>query len=601
MKFVGCNRDCFDGCSLIYDNGKLRGNEFHPFTKGFVCRKGSYLLESAQSPKRIRHALISQKGIFKKSSTDIAFDIIAKKIMQKKEIIRIDYAGTMGLLGRFFHQRVFNFLGAPNLLWDVCSNAGEDAIMQNYGIGYGKDISDMENADFVIVWGANPKNSSIHTYSILKKLQREGAEVIVIDPIKSETAKEFSHISVLPGGDVALALQIFILLKENGLDIPIDIETSFSSLSKISGILFDEVEKIVNKILFSNNPFIFIGYGFQREKNGGSAVRLISLIPYFTHKKKLFYYDRPAQGVDIDYVRGKEFIKNDKTISLTQLGTELESIEDAVIFILNVNPVTNMPQREKIIKGLLKKSNFVVVHELFMTETAQCADIVLPAASILEYNELIPSYGHKYLNFNEKVLEKNEDILTNMELARKLAEKLGLTESKLFESDEEIIKRILENLNYKVDDIKEKGFVELPEIEERDFLNLPKWSEIESDIENLLPKEGEYLLLTPVPKKRIHGQYFYLNEEEPLLEVSEDVAKRENIKNGEIVEIYNDFASVKFKVFINSDLKKEILRIEHGFARSITEKSLNSLISDSVQKYGHGSTLNTVYVKLRKV
>ncbi len=598
MKFVSCPRNCFDGCQFVYDNGKLLPRKDHPATLGISCPKYTFLIKTASHPKRITKSIYKINGTFKDISLEKALDVIANQILKKDKVIRIDYSGNMGLLSRYFHHRLFFVLKAPDIRWDICSEAGSDGLKRNFGVNHGADPPEMRNSDFIIIWGANVKNTSIHAYYYAMESKKKGKRVVVIDPVNSETAKDFEHIKVKPMGDVALALQFFLAFKEKGINIPFEIKTQKNKLEKLSGIDQKTVNFLAFQFLESKKPFIFIGYGFQRHYNGGIAVRLISLIPILANKGFRFYYDRPLYGINLDYLRASHLKKNKEILSLTQIGDYLENVENAVIIIMNSNPVNTLPNRKKLIKALSNKSNFVVVHDLFLTETAYFADLFIPAKASVEIFDVVASYSHKFLNLNHPILVPPSETLSNMEFARKLAHKLNLKEKELYESDEKIIENILNFLNLSFDELLKNGFVVLPDIP-KNVINFPEWKEINKYLEPL-EKDGKFLLLTPSHKLRIHSQYYLLKEEnENYLEINPEDAKRISILNADEIILENENGSMKMKVKISEDVPEGVLRTFHGFW-SNERNSLNSLINPSLQDYGPNSMISSTWVRIKK-
>ena len=464
--FVSCPRNCFDGCAFLYDmeRGILIPRKDHTGVDGITCVKSRFLLDVARHPERIKKPLLRERdGSWREIPLDEALKIAARQIEKRDKVIRIDYSGNMMLLSRRFHHRLFHVLGAPHVRWDICAEAGSEGLHQSWGVGYGMDLPDMKGSDLVVIWGANVYETSVHAYTYAMKTKQGGGRVFVVDVLRSETASRFDLIRVNPGSDVALALLVFLLLKEKGYSVPMDIPYSREELVSISGVSLDKLNEFVDAFTSAKRPFIFMGYGFQRRMGGGMAVRLISLIPYITHRKPLFYYDRPPYGIDTDYVSGMH-LSTGQVWSLTGMYRHIGDIENATIVVMNANPVNTLPRGDVIADALSRSSNFTIVHELFMTDTARHADLIIPSAASVEYEDVMITYGHKYVGLNEAVYEKPPHAITNMDFARSLARLLDLKQEELYEDDGSVITYVLKKAGVDIDLLRKQGYAPLPDI-----------------------------------------------------------------------------------------------------------------------------------------
>jgi len=595
VKYVTCPRNCFDGCQFVYKDDILVPRKDHPGTDGITCPKSRFLLDTPKHKGRITKPLLKIRGTWQAVSLDEALNIMARQIERHARTIRIDYSGNMMLLSRRFHHRLFHVLGAPDVRWDICAEAGSEGLRQSWEIGYGMDIEDMKGADLVIIWGANVEQTSIHAFTYALQTKRAGGKVFVVDVLRSETARHFELVRVNPGGDVALALQIMLVLKDEGYHVPIDIPLSADELASISGLFYNDVRKLAHAMKNAKKPFIFMGYGFQRRKGGGMAVRLISLLPYITHEQPLFYYDRPAYGIDTDYVSGKHLATGD-VFSLTQMAEHIKDMEDTVFVIMNANPVNTLPKGHIIADVLERPSNFTIVHDLFMTDTARHADLIIPAAASVEYDDVMISYGHRYVGLNNKIYSPPEHVINNMDLAREIARRLGFTQAELYEEDWHVIEYVLKRAGVDIDMLMEKGYAPLPDIPTRKEPAFPQWCEIEKYLRPESNRE-KFMFLTPSYKYRIHSQYWVFKQTEDEVFISPDDAEALGIEDGDKVLLKNENGQVVATARISGDVMPGILKMFHGSWGS----QLASLINIELSDIGPNSKVSDTFVSIEKL
>lgn len=594
MKFVVCPRNCFDGCMFAYDKGILLPRKDHPGVDGITCPKSRFIVDVVHHEERIRRPLLKTKHGYEEITIDVALDIIARKIEQKDRVVRIDYSGNMMLLSRYYHHRLFHVLKSPDIRWDICAEAGSDGLRRSWGVGYGMDLVDMKGSDVVFIWGANVHQTSVHAFTYAMQTKQSGGKVFVIDVMKSETAKWFDLIRVNPGGDVAFALQIMKILQEEGYNVPVDISLSTTELSSLSGVDNEVALDVVHVLKGAKRPFIFMGYGFQRRRNGGMAVRLISLLPYITHRKPLFYYDRPSYGVDKDYVSGKH-LATGEVYSLTQMAKHIQPLEKTVFVVMNANPVSTLPRGDIIEEVFDRPSNFTVVHDLFMTDTAKHADLIIPAAASMEYEDIMITYGHKYVGLNEKVFNSPEHAINNMDLARQLARRLSLPQPELYEDDWSVIEHVLTKAGIDITLLKRQGYAPLPDIPIFEEPIFPSWDEIAPNVE-VRNTSQKFMLLTPSYRYRIHSQYWLFDKTEDEIWISPSDAERLDIDNGESVIVENEGGRLICKASIKADIPQGIVRIFHGNWGS----KLSALMPLKMSNYGPNSTISDTWVDVKK-
>ena len=483
-----CPHDCPDTCALetTVENGvavKVAGAKDHPFTDGTLCTKVSRYLDRTYAPDRVvyPHRRVGGKGpgrgTWERITWDEAVDDDRGEVHRRsprrptgrEAICPYSYAGTMGLLNfAGMDRRFFNHLGASLLDRTLCSSAGKVGIKISLGGSVGMDPERVEDARLILIWGSNPITSNLHYWSRVQEAKRRGARVVVIDPYRSLTAeKGTDHIPVRPGTDAALALAMMHVIINEGrhdADYVARYTVGFEALTErvqaypperaadICGIEADTIVQLARDYATTRPAAIRVNYGLQRHQGGGAAVRAITCLPalvgawrdaaggvllstgdfYAMNQKAL---ERP------DLIRG-----NPRTINTSSIGDALLEAKPPIraLFVYNSNPVTIAPDSEKVVRGFSRPDLFTVVHDVFFTDTADYADIFLPATTQLECLDIHKSYGHLYVLLNQPAIAPVGEALPNTEVFRRLARAMGFTEPALFESDETMIRQSLQ-------------------------------------------------------------------------------------------------------------------------------------------------------------
>ncbi|MGH6622749.1 MAG: molybdopterin-containing oxidoreductase family protein [Burkholderiaceae bacterium] len=477
---AACPHDCPDTCAMLVtvreDKGqrvaiKVAGDPTHPTTAGTLCTKVSRYLERTYHPDRVLHPLkrVGRKGEgrFERVTWDAALDEIATRLksiaaVDPQRIVPYSYAGTMGLVqGEAMASRFFHRLGASFLDRTICATAGAEALNATLGTRTGTDIEQFQNARLIVFWGANAVTSNLHLWSRAQEAKRRGAKLIAIDPYRSLTAEKcHQHIALMPGTDGAFALGIMhVLIREGWLDGDyIDRYTlGFDALASraaqfdpqrvahLCGITADEVEQFARDYAEIRPAAIRLNYGMQRAAGGGNAVRAIACLPALTG-----HWRDPAGGVLLstsgEYpVDGERLYRPDllagrtpRTINMSTIGRDLARADPPIdaLIVYNSNPVAVAPQSVEVARGFGREDLFTVVLEHFLTDTADYADIVLPATTQLEHTDVHKSYGHLYMLANNPAIEPLGESLPNSEIFRRLAARMGYDEPCFADDDD---------------------------------------------------------------------------------------------------------------------------------------------------------------------
>ena len=477
---AACPHDCPDTCALeiTVENGRairVDGAADHPTTRGVLCTKVARYLDRTYSSERVLYPLrrTGRKGSrsFERMSWDEALDTISTRFKEiaasadgPQAILPYSYAGTMGLLQycsmdrRFFHR-----LGASLLDRTICSTAGKAGYVATIGASIGTDIEQFENAKLILIWGSNPIVSNLHLWSRVQEAKRRGAKLVAIDPYRSLTAEKCQvHLAPLPGTDAALALgMMHVLIAEDLLDHDyIDRYTlGFDALrqrvreypperaAQITGLPAADIVGLARDYGTIKPAAIRLNYGMQRHAGGGMAMRTAACLPALVGA-----WREPAGGallsssgaypVNSKALERPDLIwNNPRTINMSAIGDALLETRDPpirAIHVYNSNPLAVAPESAKVVAGFSREDLFCVVHDVFLTDTADYADIVLPATTQLEHLDVHSSYGHLYVLANNPAIAPLGEAKPNTEVFRLLAARMGFGEDCFRESDEDI-------------------------------------------------------------------------------------------------------------------------------------------------------------------
>jgi anaerobic selenocysteine-containing dehydrogenase len=482
-----CPHDCPDTCAILVtvEDGvatEVKGDPDHPTTAGVLCTKVSRYVDRTYHPDRLlspmRRVGKKGEGKFEPISWEQALQEIAARLKPIAErdpqgILPYSYCGTMGLVqGEAMAMRFFNKLGASFLDRTVCATAGFTGYKYTIGASIGTDIEQFQDAKLILIWGGNPIASNLHFWMRVQEAKRRGAKLIAIDPYRSLTAEKcHQHIAVMPGTDSALALgMMHVLIKENLLDHDYIAQHTlgFAQLkdraaewtpertAETCGITAEEVIGLAREYgqtAMRGEPVaIRMNYGLQRVRGGGMAVRNIACLPALVGA-----WRHPAGGVQLstsgsfpanklalqrpDLLRGRL----PRTVNMNTIGDDLlkeaspefgPKIEAVIVY--NANPVAIAPDSSKVQRGFEREDLFTVVLEHFQTDTADYADILLPATTQLEHVDAHLAYGHLYMMANNAAIAPLGESKPNTEIFRLLAKAMGLDDPAFDETDDEL-------------------------------------------------------------------------------------------------------------------------------------------------------------------
>jgi anaerobic selenocysteine-containing dehydrogenase len=487
-----CPHDCPDTCALLVtvEDGvatEVKGDPDHPTTAGVLCTKVSRYVDRTYHPERLLHPMrrVGKKGEgkFERISWEQALDEIAARLApiaarDPQAILPYSYCGTMGLVqGEAMAMRFFNKLGASFLDRTVCATAGFTGYKYTVGGSIGTDIEQFQDAKLILIWGGNPIASNLHFWMRVQEAKRRGAKIIAIDPYRSLTAEKcHQHIALMPGTDSALALGVMhVLITEDLLDHDYiarhtvgfeqlkerALEWTPERTAETCGITAEEVVNLAREYgqtAMRGEPVaIRMNYGVQRVRGGGMAVRNIACLPAL-----IGAWRHPAGGAQLstsgsfptnkaalqrpDLLQGRlPDGRIPRTINMNTIGDDLLKEESPAfgpkieaVIVYNSNPVAIAPDSSKVAQGFAREDLFTVVLEHFQTDTADYADILLPATTQLEHVDAHLAYGHLYMMANNAAIAPLGEARANTEIFRLLAKHMGFTDPAFDESDDEL-------------------------------------------------------------------------------------------------------------------------------------------------------------------
>ncbi|OSS42468.1 Anaerobic dehydrogenase, typically selenocysteine-containing [Desulfurella amilsii] len=665
--FSVCSHDCPDACALeveIKDNlvAKISGNKDHPFTQGIICNKTAQYKEVVYSDKRVLypHKRVGEKGTnaFKRISWDEAIETIVTKWQRilknytSDSILPYSYAGTEGVLNNAsMDRRFFNKLGAAKLLRTICSAAGTKGFELAYGKAIGTNPIYTSNSKFIVFWGVNALATNLHQAIFAQKARQSGAKIVSIDVEKNETAHfadEFYHIN--PASDGILALGIAnIIINENLYDREfIENNTygfgAFKELTKQytpnivckqTGLSEKQLNKLSIEYATTHPSFIRIGNGLQHHLNGGCNTWAISLLPalvgawkfkaggaiksnsgYFPINKNLL--QRP------DLLASKT-----RTINMVELGKALSDEKNPIksIYVYNSNPLVVAPNHNLVKKGFQREDLFVVVHERLWTTTALYADIVLPATTFLEHDDLYTSYWHNTIAFAKRAIEPLGESKPNIEVFSMLALAFGFKERCFRDNAYELASQALDDSYFKSHNITlnrllEEKFIVLENIgypyKDTAYTKLCKIQFKNEDAVNSTGKDlpectdfsthCPFILITPPNKYFLNSTFAHIdklrkNSGVPSVKINTKDAIKHGIKDNDNVEVFNEQGSCILKAVICEDVKEGVL-ISRGLYWAddyINKQPINALTSDKLSDIGQGAVFFSTGVELKKL
>ncbi|WP_094096294.1 molybdopterin-containing oxidoreductase family protein [Paenibacillus physcomitrellae] len=680
-----CPLDCPDTCGLLVHKRagkivKVEGNPEHPVTAGAICNKVRNMTERIYHKERILYPLkrVGRKGEgrFERITWEEALQEIAQRYHRlirdygAESILPYNFYGNMGYLSvQGMDRRFFNRLGASRLQRSICNSAG--TVGWNYTMGFGGGVPPeaAAKAKLFIVWGGNIVSTSMHKFMLIEKARKQGAKLIVIDVHRNKTGERADwFIPVHPGTDAALALGLMHVLFDRGWTD----EAFLSSYTvgheelrehvkaytperaaEITGVPAEDIVRLAQMYAEASPAYIHIGNGLQHHDNGGMAVRTIACLPALTGAWKMEGGGAFKSNMAYGAINGEALEQSGlrtnpqaRTVNMVRIGEALHELEPKLrsLFVYCANPAVVAPDTERVLAGLMREDLFTVVHDLFITDTAKYADIVLPATSTFENTDLYGSYWHLYMQLQEPVIPAEGESKSNFELFKLLAEAMGFDEPAFRETEEDLIRQALDYAanpylrGMTLDKLKEQRFVKLnmEPLEHRPYLDQLTTPSGKIELysrqmeEAGLPALPTYIPLTegfdgrrrprpdggdPYPLMFISPpNHSFLNstfanveklaklEKAPILQIHPEDAEARSIRDGDPVVIRNDRGQFEAAASVTERMLPGTV-VSQGlwWGKDGKRTRVNALTSGRLADMGGGATFFSTVVEVERL
>jgi anaerobic selenocysteine-containing dehydrogenase len=701
-----CSHDCPDSCAVLVSVGadgraqKVAGDPSHPVTRGFLCAKVARYLDRVYSPDRLLFPMRRRAGIakgplplgqemqsFERIPWDDALDEIAQRLAAiaqehgPESILPYSYAGTIGVLGygsmdrRFFHR-----LGASQLDRTICATAGGDAILSVYGRKLGTDTEQFHRARLIIAWGANIHGNSVHLWPQIEEARRNGARLIVIDPYQTRTAKLADwHIAIHPGTDAALALGMMHIIFAEGLEDRAYLDRHTigerelavrardyppERVAASTGMTVDGIRALARQYATTQPTAIRLNYGIQRSENGGTAARAVAMLPLVTGAWKHLggglqlstsgafrFNSQTLERPDLMY--SSPLGRAARVVNMSRLGhalTELDNPPVKALFVYNSNPAAIAPNQNTVLRGMARTDLFTVVHEQFWTDTADYADIVLPATTFLEHTDIQGAYGHYHVQLSDQAIAPLGEARPNIWLFGQLGQRIGFPEACFRDTEQEMLAQALPQsiTDTPQETHPQMGSITLDQLRAQHSVRLRWAGEPDTPFQPFadggfgtpsgkgelysaaLAAEGLDPLpsFTP-PKESRHSE----NRAYPLeflgrkadnymnssfanhpthqkmerahtgrLEIHPDDAAHRGIQEGDTVEVFNDRGRIRLVAQVHAGVAAGVVASRLNWNKlSAGGSNVNALTSERLTDIGRGPTFYSTLVEVRRI
>lgn len=659
-----CPYDCPDACGLIVsvDNNKVisvRGDRAHAFTRGTLCPKMAHYEKVIHSPLRLKSPMkrVGKKGIgedqYTRISWDEALDAIVNNFKEtidtygSESILRYSYAGTMGVIQSPAADYFFRCIGATDQDRGICSPAKQAGFRSVYGDTLAIKPQEAQHSDLIVLWGINATATDVHILHDVNIAKKKGARVWIIDTHKTYTfSQAHEHIYVKPGSDGALALGMLHIIHRDGLadidfikkhvqgydELVKEVLLDFTpgKAAEICGVSVERMTEFAHAYAKSKAPFIRLGSGLSRYGNGAMTCRAINALPAVVGA-----WQYPGGGL-LSSASGSKFIGKDvmqqahvhapakRLMPMIKLGEMLINPEGTKVhslYIFSSNPAITAPDQNVVRRGLMRDDLFTVVHERFFTDTCKYADIILPATTSVEHDDIYNSYGHYTIGTGYKLIEPIGESRSNWQVIAELAKRMGVEDDFFDLSEKDLIEQIVRTssrISKRDQELILNGEpveMTVPESYKMDFKTPSGKIELYNpqDVEPLIrymPPYGDnapFWLINGNDIRILDSSFCELDFNDPelmKLRIHPEDAKMYNINDGAEVEIYNDRGSVKIKAYYDDEVQRGTLVTLGVWWQSQSSDphvAINALTAARPTDQGWGSTFYDVQVHIRNL
>jgi anaerobic selenocysteine-containing dehydrogenase len=689
-----CHHDCPDSCgwTVTVDHSgpapvavKLRGNPDHPFSQGELCPKVNRFLDRVHSPDRILHPLrrVGPKGSgdFEQISWAEALDEIATRLHDVidthggEALLPYSDAGNQSLLSMFgAGSRFFNHLGATQLERAICGvTVGAGTAMTN-GSGGSLEATEMVHSRLIVLWGTNTRLTNRHLWPTIEAARADGARIVVIDPIRTLTAEAVDprrgdrFVQPLPGTDTAMLLAMMHVIIRDGLtdDEWITAHTTgFDELrdavaewtperaAEVCGVDAEIIEALAVDVATTRPTALRTLIGPEHHENGAMFFRTLACLPALTgawrdrgggYSRSVGFWTEST--IDHGALSRPDLIptgatgEQPRTVNMSRLGSVLTDLDPAIhaMIVWNCNPLVTVPNAELIRRGLARDDLFTVVHEQFVTDTARYADIVLPATTQIEADDVVFPWGHLWVTYNEAAIAPLGEACNNTELFRRIAAAMQLDEASLYDDDETLMRSALPTID--LDELRreqwlrarypddgrpfgepggatpfptDSGKVEFASAR-LEAIGQPRVPTFVAPRESLggdeaLTSRFPIQLLTPKHHSRfLNSGYAHLPkhgpaEGGPFVELCGPDGEAIGLADGDLARVENDRASIEVVVRISERMRPGVAAIPFGWwgDHHRDGRVANALTSDTLTDWGGGVAFSDTLVAITPV
>lgn len=656
---TACPMDCPDTCSLDVEvhQGRVQGIRAavaNPDTQGFICSKVANFTKRLYSKERLLHPMkrIGPKGTgeFVAISWEEAARTICAKFREiivshgGEAILPFSYGGSNGLLGQDTSDKAFFAkLGASRLARTVCAAPTSAATLGMYGKMPGVAFKDYEDAACIIIWGANPKAASIHLVPYLKNAKAKGAKIVLVDPKLNFSSREYDlHLPVFPGTDLVLVLSMIRFWEKNGkLDrdfiqkftknVEILLEKSkeytLDKAAKITRVPAADIEKLAVLYAESNPAVIRVGWGSERNVNGGQGTAAILAMPALLGKFGVRGGGYTLSNSSACKAQADLFVDapewNTRELNMNLLGRQLLEEKNPPIqglFVYNCNPAVTMPNQELVLKGLSREDLFTVVFDQVLTDTALFGDILLPSVTFLEQQEIKKSYGRYVLQYISPVISPCGESRPNEEVFALLGREMGFTEPAFQDGTEQYLNRVAESIQglgfpVTLDALRAERVLkfDFPGPSPIQFKTTMPWTpdqKVDFAPELLGPNHYEYVeiesseqyplaLISPATNKTISSSLGEYNLPTLFVTMHPEDAQSRGLQDKSKVRVFNQYGEVHCLLQIKPDIREGVVIIPKGAWRksSLNGKTACALAPDTLGTAG-GACFNDARVQV---
>ncbi len=668
-----CPLDCPDTCSLqVGVSGgeirQVRGSRVNPYTAGAICEKvAKYYPAFVHGETRLRRPLrrlgSAASGEFEPIGWDDALALIAERTQREidahgaQTVLPLNYAGPHGQLAvgsmdrRFFHR-----LGASLLdRGPLCGGVRGSAYTSLFGDAPGMPPEQAAMADLIAIWGNNVTVSNLHLARVIKQAREQDARLVVVDPHRTRIAEQAHlYLQIEPGSDVVLALAVAAEIERRGqLDQPFIDQWvdgfepfmasarrySLEQAAAICKLPRADIDRLVDWYCAADKLALSIGNGIERGRSGGSGLRAImslsALLGQFGRRgagviaKPGFAFPTTAQALQ----RPDLVPEGTRTLNIVDVGRHLlrDDLDPPIraVFIYNHNPVATHPDQNRMRRALSRDEIFKVGIDVVMTDSMHYCDLVLPAASHFEFDDIYTAYGHAWLQRAEPVIAPVGEALSNTEIFRRLARAFGLTDSMFDDSDAALMDAALD-----ADDPRLQGYrpSEIPvdlalpmttvrqqelvmcasvtpatasgrielfsrELEDRYGYGVPRYEPVARD--------RPFTIISPSSAKRTNATFGgdAASAGPEIVEINPADADGGGIETGDLVELANELGRVVLQAKRSDAVAPGVLYSAKGswLKSSASGQTVNALIdADLKTDIVDGACYNETFVDLRR-